>query len=310
MMKCNLRKAILSTLGTTALAALSTEACAFNPHDFGVFTGKMSVSHNDQAPYKSYTDYGIKNQAWVHTADWHLFTVGNPDEIAAGARYDVTITMKARATGGEGNDGPMDNPAFTIWTLGSNPYQTVTNSFHGWSQLRGPNDDVANPLKRNSGKLPGGEVVIGNNVDNGDSAGLGDNGSATPNGIADGGLLAVGVIEGHQGWIGYAQSGPSVTVEYSGDPLNHDPQTKNGTAVSDEMPYGWFVNRKSPYVNGKTSKGKVTSGKRLDLARLTLKNLKAGNYLIGSGGSCGTVEPAVSCGPGQAYRMTISVVPK
>lgn len=308
-MKRNLRKAILSALGTAAMVTLSTQASAFEAHDFGVLNGKASKSHNDLVPFKAYTDYQAQNQGWMHTADFHIFTLGTPEEIAAGIRYDVAITMKARGTGQDGAQGPLDNPAFTVWTLGQNSYRPVSATNHGWAQLRGPNDDVANPRSNKPGKLPNGEVVIANNVDNGDSAGLGDNGGATPNGIPDGGFLAMGVIDGHDGWIGYAQSGPSVTVVYNLDPLNFNPQTKLGTVVTDELPFGSYVNRKSPYVNGKKSKGKVTSGKALDLARLTLKQLKAGTYLIGSGGSCGTVEPIATCTQGQAYRLTIATKP-
>ncbi len=308
-MKQNLRKAILATLGTVALATVTTEASAVNAYDFGVLTGKTKTTYQGTAPYKSYTDYSIKNGGWMHTARFEIFTLGTPEEIAAGARYNVVITMKGRVTGQDGSAGPMDNPAFTVWALGANEYKQVTNTLHGWSQLRGPNDNVAVPVSAKPGKLPDGNVVIANNVDNGDTAGLGDNGGATPNGIPDGGFLAMGVINGHKGWIGYAQSGPSVTVIYDFDPLNSDPQTKTGTPVSDEMPYGGFVNRQSPYVNGKTSKGKVTSGQPLDLAQLTLRGLKAGTYLIGSGGSCGTVEPAATCTTGSAFAMTISTNP-
>ena len=308
-MKRNLRKAILSALGTAAMVTLSTEASAFDAYDFGTLTGKSRATYRSFAPYKSYTDYGIQNQGWMHRAKFEVFTLGSPDDIAAGARYDVTITMKARKTGLDGPQGPLDNPAFTVWTLGQNSYRPVSATHHGFSQLRGPNDDVANPRSNKPGRLPNGEVVVANNVDNGDSAGLGDNGGTTPNGIPDGGFLAMGVIEGHDGWIGYAQSGPSVTVVYNLDPLNFNPQTKLGTVVTDELPFGSYVNRKSPYVNGKKSKGKVTSGKPLDLAQLKLKSLKAGTYLIGTGGSCGTADPAATCTEGTAFTLTISTKP-
>ena len=306
-MKQNIRKAILATLGTVAFGAVSTEASAFTAYDFGVLSGKSKTTYKGTAPYKSYTDYSIKNNGWMHTARFEIFTLGTPEEIAAGTRYNVVITMKARVTGQEGSAGPMDNPAFSVWTLGANQYKEVTNTLHSWSQLRGPNDNVANPLSAKPGKLPDGNIVIANNVDNGDSAGLGDNAGTTPNGTPDGGWIAMGVINGHKGWIGYAQSGPSVSVIYDYDALNSDPQTTNGTPVTDEMPYGWFVNRQSPYVYGKKSKGKVTSGQPLDVAQLTLRGLKAGNYLIGSGGSCGTVEPQATCTTGSAFSMTISV---
>ena len=296
-MKRNLHRSILAALGTAALATASTHVGAFPEQDLGTLSGQGEVVHDDGAPYKSYTDYSAKNHGWVHTADFYTFRLGTNPQIAAGAKYNVTITMKGRS------DAPLDNPAFTLWTLGTNAYQRVNNTFHSWGQLRGPNDKVANPLSARPGQLRNGRVVIINNVENGN------------NGCDQhGGLEAMGVVDGHAGWIGYAQSGPTVTVEYSGDALNGNQQTalvkKNGDCtkgapVSDSLPFGWYVNRNTPYVNGARSSGSATSDQEFDEVSLTLKGLQAGNYLIGAGGSCGTPTPAQDCATGQAYQLKI-----
>lgn len=317
MMKRTLRTAILAGLGTAALATLSTEVSAMSFHyvDFGTLSGKARKSDNNTVPPAAYTAYGIANQGWFHTAQFYVFTVGTQEEIDAGARYTVTVTMKGRETAEQEQKptfGPLGDPSFTVWALGTNKFVVPEGTCHGWAQLRGPNDDVANPLKRRPGKLPGGEVVTANNVDNGDKKGIGD-GTAeepTPNGIQDGCLLTVGVVNGHNGWVGYAHSGPDVDVRLFQDPINDNFQTKNRTTVVDQMPQGWFVNWQSPYANGRTSRGKVTDGEPLDSARLTLKGLKAGTYLIGSGGGCGLTNPATDCAPGTSYTMTVVTKPQ
>jgi hypothetical protein len=342
-MRHTLRNAILASLGSAALASMPTEVSALGGtvDDLQATpfagTGSQSFDRNI-AGYKSFSDYGIANQGWVHKTNWMLFSIGTPGEQAAGTRYDLTISMTGRAVvensgASAGANQAVDNPGLAVWTAGTGPLNNATGYFHGFSPIRGPNDNVANPLSDTLGTLPDGEVVIINNVQNVSNP----TNPGTPGPIQNGGVLAAGVLNGHEGWIGYAQAGPGYTIEYSRDPVqavSPQQQTASGTKLQD-VPVGaqsWFVNLNNPWVDGAASTGTATAVSTLgttnfnppgsstpkyflapdsamDTASLHLANLKAGNYLIALGGSCAFPTPSTSCGQGTYYTVRFDYAP-
>ena len=195
-----------------------------------------------------------------------MFSVGTREEQAAGADYDVIITMTGKrviddsAGALAGANQALDNPAFAVWTAGSRKLVNIPSSeaglFYAFSPIRGPNDSVANPLSDTLGVLPDGEVVIINNLEDPRS-------SSVPGPVNDGGLLAVGVLNGHKGWTGYAQTGPGYAIDYDVDFYTQPPlhQTASGNRLQDApIPaQSWFVNRNTPWVDGAASYGIATA---------------------------------------------------
>jgi hypothetical protein len=305
MQKNKLRKSILAILGVSAMAGYSSQAAAISPATLPVLTGGSTdilqslsgVPATNLAPKRAWSDYGTNfNYGWTHTASFRIFQVGNAADIASGARFDVTVDLQAKTgvtTGAALNPvAPMNSPAFSIWTSGTNPLVTgaATGSGYGheWSQVRGALDGGVAGFDRQA-------------VD----PSLGSNGWL---GSGGGGNL----IDGHDGWIGYANAGYSFTNgdgdkvqgrlagasnptnigQYgggAGDPLN-------GQALTN-------VNGSSPYVY--TGFATLSAGN----AALSLTGLKAGYYLIGWAGACADDNAnAQNCGAAapQAYKLTIS----
>lgn len=181
----NLRKAILTALGVAALSTLSTQAMAFGgeTYDIGTFTGTTIQSTGHTSPYKSWTDYGAVNLGWTHSSGWATLQIGSAADISNGVVYDVKLTMTGAGTNGNATTSTLDNPAFSVWTGGSQATTTGGEGFHAYNQVRGPSGT--------------GEAKITNNA-----------------------LTSGGVLAGSNGWIGYANAGFLVTNS-DGDTLNH-----------------------------------------------------------------------------------------
>lgn len=188
MKKTTLHKAVTAALGLAALSAVSTQAQAFGGATFnlGVFTGS-ELTTNSSAPFKSWTDYGAQNFGWVHTAAWATLQVGSASDIANGVTYDIVLTMRGLGdANGNATTGTLDNPAFSIWTGGTNPTTTGGHGFHEFNQVRGP-DVVTNSELVTGGVINSAEGWIGyaNSGNtftngNGDSVGHGGVNDATP----------------------------------------------------------------------------------------------------------------------------------
>lgn len=147
-----------------------------------------------------------------------------------------------------GSTQPMTAGGFSIWTSGTAPLIDGTG-FHAYNQVRGPND---------------GGITTNNK--------LGSPGN---------------IVQGHDGWVGYAQNGLSFT---NGD--------------GDVVTNGGAWNTGSPYLTG----GSASAGSS---ATLNLFGLKAGYYLIGLGGVCPDDSPScIGTLPGsREYTFTVSAVP-
>lgn len=287
MFNRKLRKAIGTMIGAAALAGVSGQASAVLAVDsLGTFTG-TTISLDQTSPYKAFTDYSAKNQGWVHTSKYLTLTVGTP---GSGATYDVQLSMTSRGAAAIGNSGSnaMDNPAFAVWTMGTNTFTNGAGVQHGWNPTRGPNDSTG---------------AINTDGDP-DTLNINDR------------LRVAGVLDGHVGWIGYVNSGPTYTLVNEIDPLNGDPQTGSGLPVNDAVSHGglntssltWLTNpgaSSTSYTNDYFRSGSSMVGTS-DTATMTLFGLKAGNYFIATGGSCPSPTPATACGQGQGYTFTVS----
>lgn len=147
---------------------------------------------------------------------------------------------------------PLNAGGFSIWTSGTSPV-VDGSGFHEYNQVRGPND---------------GGKTTSNNL-----------------GVEGGG----NIIDGHDGWVGYAQNGLSFT---NGD--------------GDLVANGGAVNGSSPFVaSGSAS---VSSGN----TSLSLNGLKSGYYLIGLGGVCPDesptcLNPAIGS---RHYTLSVAAVPE
>ena len=244
-----------------------------------VVTPGVSDVSTGNAPFRAWADYGTNsNFGWTHTAGFNTFQVGNAADLLAGTRFDVSVNLKQN-----GGAKPMNAPAFSIWTSGTASLVQGAGG-HEWSQVRS--------------SLDGGVAAT----------------------TSDGYLGSVGggnIINGHTGWIGYANAGYSFTNgdgdkiqgllagesnpgnigQYGGgasDPLN-------GTALTN-------VNSTSPYVNGGSAT--LSTGEAI----LNLSGLKAGYYLIGFSGSCPDSNANgqgcdATAGIAQSYKLTVSAVP-
>ena len=286
-----LRKAVLAAMGVSAALAYSGQAAAIAPASLPVLTAGSVDTVSGNAPKRAWSDYGTnKNYGWTHTAQFRIFQVGDEADLLAGTRFNVNVNLKADPL----SLSPMTSPAFTIWTSGTATLVAGAangNGYgHSWNQARG-------------GNLDGGVAD--------DPCGLG--GDCT---LGSNGWLGTGgegnIIDGHDGWIGYANAGYSFTNgdgdkiqgllagatnttnigQYgggAGDPLN-------GTAITN-------VNGSSSYVN--SGSATLSTGEAI----LDLSGLKAGYYLIGWGGACADGnDNGQGCGTAGArgYDLTIS----
>lgn len=274
-------KKINNTVRKAVIAALSLSAVmAYSGQASAVVvTPGVSDVSTGTAPFRAWADYGTNaNFGWTHTAAFNTFQVGNAADLLAGTRFDISVSLKQN-----GGANPMNYPAFSIWTSGTAPLVQGAGG-HEWSQVRS--------------SLDGGVA-------------------ATTSGGYLGSVGGGNIIDGHTGWIGYANAGYSFTNgdgdkiqglfagasnsnnigQYGGgvnDPLN-------GTALTN-------VNSNSPYVNGGAATLSVGE------ALLNLSGLKAGYYLIGFSGSCpdGNANGQgcdAAAGIAQSYQLTVSAVP-
>ena len=244
-----------------------------------VVTPGVSDVSTGNAPFRAWADYGTNsNFGWTHTAGFNTFQVGNAADLLAGTRFDVSVNLKQN-----GGANPMNAPAFSIWTSGTASLVQGAGG-HEWSQVRS--------------SLDGGVAAT----------------------TSDGYLGSAGggnIIDGHTGWIGYANAGYSFTngdgdkiqglLAGASNPNNigqygggiNDPL--NGTALTN-------VNLASPYVNGGSAT--LSTGEAI----LNLSGLKAGYYLIGFSGSCPDSNANgqgcdAAAGIAQSYQLTVSAVP-
>ncbi len=289
-----LQRAIFLALGISPLTSVAIAATAqptaglSHAYDIGVYTGSALVANNLTTPFKAFTDYAAQNQGWTHTAQFLTLTVGSAADIASGKTYDVQLTMTGRGSLGNTGASAIDNPAFALWTSGSgalSPAQAYGQ--HGWNPTRGPNEEAIN-VAGEADKL-----------------------------FSNDNFHRIGVLNGHVGWIGYANAGPTYTLENFKDPGVFDPQTASGKVVLDNVSHGalnsssklWLTQPETSstaYSNNTFLQGNSMVGTQADFASMTLYGLKAGHYLIGTGGSCPTnPAPKTVCGVGQQYTFSV-----
>lgn len=295
-----LRKAILMILGSSALAGVSGQAQAFSAASLGTFTGD-TITVSDAAPKKAFSDYAMSglypnssNQGWMHTSNWRLLQIGSSADIAAGKTYDVQLKML-----GAGST-ILDNPSFAVWTFGTGSYSRVDNISHGWNPTRGPNDSTGWT----------GNTFIGNNAQG-----------------------ANGVIDGHDGWVGYVNSGATYTLTNWKDPITTNNQTGDGNRYDETVlgvspgntaHYGaadGVLNASSPWLTNPGSSGTFATALNSngndpanpDYAIMTLMGLKSGTYLIAAAGACpsGSSNGIAlnACSAGQGYQFSVSTAP-
>ncbi len=301
-----LRNAILVIMGSSALIGVSNQAHAFNAISLGEFTGSpISVVTN--GPKKAFSDYQISalyccsnNQGWMHTTNWWQLQVGTAADIAAGTTFNVQL--KAQGT----TAAPLDNPSFVVWTVGAGSYTAVNLVSHGWNPTRGPNDSTGWT----------GNTFTGNNA-----------------------IGQSGIIDGHDGWIGYVNSAASYTLTNFLDPINSKPQTGNVDPVTGEtFPYydnvlgvspgntatytaaDGVLNSSSPWLTNPGASSTFatalnTNGNNNanpDYSVMNLFGLKAGNYIIASSGACPSgfesVTPLNACSNAQTYQFSVSTI--
>lgn len=130
-----LRKAIAQALGLVALAGLSSQAAASNTQNApgSVVLSQIGQSYTatGNAPFRAWADYGAEvNLGWTHTAHFYFFRIGSDDDITAGNRFDVNISLQGVGA------NPMNSPAFSLWTSGTTPTTDPTGG-HEWNQVRG-----------------------------------------------------------------------------------------------------------------------------------------------------------------------------
>ena len=252
MKKSSLRKSIAFALGVTAMIGGSTQASAGVGAYAGMptFTGS-SVSFSGTTKFKTWSDNGTDfNFGWGHTASWNVIQIGSEVDMANGVTYDVNVDLAGTGL------NPLNSGGFSIWTSGTSA--TVTSiydsvGFHKYNQVRGANDD-------------------GNNRNFALSGSYGN------------------IIDGHDGWVGYAQNGVTFT---NGD--------------GDVVANGGAANLTSGVVSGYSADVSTS-------ASLNLLDLASGYYLIGLGGAC--PDGLDSCNPtltGETafrdYTFTVSAVP-
>ena len=225
-------------------------------------------------------DYGATvNRGWTHTASFFTFQLGSASDISAGNRFNVTIEALGTLVGAS---AAMANPAFSVWTSGTNPttepFSSQVGYGHHWNQVRGSFD---------GGK--GGNPCAGGVND----CTLGTNGWYSQDYTANGAGSAGNIITGHDGFIGFANSGYgfknadndfiSGRLAGSTNPLNKNEYGNGGTgSVGGPVAGTSFgnVNTSSPWVQGGSASLAVGD------AVLNLTGLKAGYYMIALGGSC------------------------
>lgn len=294
-----LNKFISLSIGAGCLISLySLPAVALLDHtDLGVYTG-TAIDIKDDVKYKSFADYmynpsttgQTKNQGWMHTAKFLTLTVGTEQDIASGKTFDVQLTISGDNSLDAGGKvkNPLDNPSFAIWTAGTKAY-SPENAFgqHGWNPTRGPNEEVVNI---NNAK---------------DKSNMNEN------------FRRIGGLDGHVGWIGFVNSGGEYTLTQHKDPLDSSQvQTLSGTPAKDYVGHGglnttdklWLTQPELStveYSNNYIKIKGIITGETPDQASMKLYGLKAGNYLIGLGGSC-SYTLNTFCGVGTNFQFKVA----
>ncbi len=306
-----LKIAILQALGITALSGLSMEASAVSYWtDLGATTPTSTIIATDaSAGKRAWTDYGAVNRGWTHTGSFFTFQVGSASDITAGNRFNVSIDALSTLVG---TSGAMANPGFSVWTSGTapttQPFSSQLGYGHHWNQVRGSFD----------GGIGGAPCAGG--VFN---CSLGTNGWLSEDYTANGAASAGNIVSGHDGWIGFANSGYGfknadndfISGRLTGatNPLNKNEYGNGGTGSVGGPTAGTAfsnVNTTSPWVTGGGAALAVGN------AVLNLTGLKAGYYMIALGGSCpdlnlngqacGTTPPG---GTGVQLTIATSAVP-
>lgn len=305
MKKGSLSTAIAMVLGVSAMAGYSSQASAYASTSIGTYTG-ATISSDQITPYKAFSDYltgnqyGSYNQGWVHTAKFLRLTVGSAADIANGATYDVQLKMTGRGNLAASGAAPVaiNNPSFAVWSAGSNAINTaaVSGQGHGWNPSRGYGESTVDV-----------------------------NGNPTTS-LTNYFFVAAGIAQGHDGWVGYVNSGPEYTLVQSFDPLSGQAQSSSGANIHDSITHG-ALNTTSltaltnpgvsntEYTNNfyRSAPNGAMVGSTYDYALMNLYGLKAGNYLIATGGSCpnnaSDSSAAAACGSGNAYTFTVSQAP-
>lgn len=288
-----LPQAIFLALGTFPI--LSTPVTGYagikEATNLGVYSG-TAITITSITPFKAFADYGALNQGWTHSAQFLTLTVGTAKDISEGKNFDVQLSMTGQGNLANVGAAAIDNPAFALWTAGTAKLSPeLAFGQHGWNPTRGPNEDAIN-VEGAKDKLDVNET-----------------------------FRRVGVLNGHEGWIGYVNAGPSYTLDNRVDPLAGDPQTLSGKSVLDNVSHGelntssklWLTNpsaSSTSYTNHYFLQGEQMSGTSADSASMTLYGLKAGNYLIATGGSCATTPtPKTVCGIGTQFTFTVQPAP-
>lgn len=305
MKKGSLSTAIAMVLGVSAMTGYSGQASAFSSANLGTFTG-ANISLDTTTPYKAFSDYTTgtvtesHNQGWVHTAKFLRLTIGSAADIASGATYNVQLKMTGRGNLTASGAAPVaiNNPSFAVWSAGSNTINTaaVSGQGHGWNPSRGY-----------------GEAAVD------------VNGNPTTS-LTNQFFVSAGITTGHDGWVGYVNSGPEYTLVQNIDPLGGQLQSSSGDMMQDSITHG-ALNTTSltaltnpgvsntEYTNNfyRSAPNGAMVGSTYDYALMNLYGLKAGNYLIATGGSCpnnaSDSAAAAACGSGNAYTFTVSAVP-
>ena len=305
MKKGSLSTAIAMVLGVSAMAGYSSQASAFGSTNIGTYTG-ATISSDQTTPFKAFSDYttgtvtASHNQGWVHTAKFLRLTIGSAADIANGATYDVQLKMTGRGNLNAGTPGPaaINNPSFAVWSAGANTINTgaATGVGHGWNPSRGYGESAVDV-----------------------------NGGVTTS-LTNYFFVAAGITSGHDGWVGYVNSGPEYTLVQNIDPLGSQPQSSSGVRMQDSITHGALnTTSLTALTNPGASNTSYTNnfyrdgangpmvGSTYDYALMNLYGLKAGNYLIATGGSCPdfATDAAASagCGTGNAYTFSVSQAP-
>lgn len=285
--------AIILALGSAPLVSFSLPVFAGikEATDMGMYHGNL-LAITSLTPFKAFADYGALNQGWTHSAQFLTLTIGTDQDITNGKTFDVQLTMAGQGNLANVGAAAIDNPAFALWTAGTGKLSpSLAFGQHGWNPTRGPNETGIN--------IDGAVDRLNTNET----------------------FRRVGVLDGHMGWIGYVNAGPTYTLENRVDPLAGDSQTVSGKSVFDTVSHGelntssktWLTNPEASstaFTANYTLRGETMTGTVPDASSMTLYGLKAGHYLIATGGSCATTPtPKTLCGIGTQFTFTVQPIP-
>lgn len=272
MMNKRIRKAVLAVLGTAALAGVSGQAGAWTATNIGtgVYDGTVAQSVTSTTPYKAWADYNAGyNMGWAHTAKWYKIQIGTATNITNGDTLNVQVKLNGTDT-----HATLDNTmlwgGFTMWTTGTSPVVDAgSGTAHAYLQTRGPGDGPNNLDIPSAAGTPNGIVDYGN-------YGLNDGGTGS---CAINGGSCSNVIYGHDGWVGYGNTGRTFT-NMAGDTVSG--QASGGTGGEINTVGGTAVTGTGSWVDNSVT-GTIA---------LNLFGLKAGYYLFQLGGNCADYDPS------------------